>query len=567
MKTKITILSLLLISSFGYSEAVESTSANMIFSSIEIKKMNAQMLVDLLNKIQGVKASESFVSIQGSTTNEVLVLFDGRPLSDSMSGTVNLGGITTENIDKIEIIKGAGAALYGNNTSGGVIIITSKKTGKSFVNKIDLARGTLNTDKYNINFGKKFDSFGVSFGAGHEKSDGHRLNGDSETNSIKADVNKVIFKDFDTTLSGNYISDKGGTSGRITKPTLKARYEKESAGLLLFVKHNSMDGKAYFNANEDFNTDIDKNLDTYLKTRTIGIDIKHNVSLSFIGKSTVGITFENRNADATNSGNHDENLYGVYGIKNYIFGDFGLNFGVRFNSHSEFGNSFNPELGFLYKNGDYKTDLKISKSSKTPTFKQRYYESSTQMGNPDLEMESATNFQLSNSMKINDKLSANLNIFYSKVDNGISGAYDSNGIYTYENITSSTRKGFESGFDYKVNDIVSMDLSYLYLIFRNDDTGLFLAAKPKHKIQSDIYMKYKNFKANLGAYYVSESFNDSKNKEILDGHFVADTKIEYSYGNKKFYVEIENLFDKPYDAHIGYPTAGRTYLFGINYIF
>jgi iron complex outermembrane receptor protein len=550
-----------------YSNETEQTNGSLIIQSTEIRTMNVQMLSDLLNKLPGIKASDSFISIQGSTTNEVLVLLDGRPLTDSLTGTANLGGISTENLDKIEIIKGAGAAQYGDNTSGGVVIITSKKTDKTFVNKIDIAKGTLNTQKYRLNVGKSFDSIGVSLGVNHENSDGHRLNGDSKVNSIKADINTILSKDIDTSLTLNYNTDKGGTTGQITKPTPNARYEKESSGTSIQLKNRSFEGRGYWNANDDFNKDPDYNIDSFLKTKTLGTDIKYNSDLSLIGKSTIGINLESRSAEATSSGSHNENLYGIYGIKNLNFGKYGVNLGLRYNSHTEFGNSINPEIGLSYKNDDIKSDLKISQSSKTPTFKQRYYESSTLHGNPNLEMESATNFQLSNSKKITDNLNVNLNIFYSKIENGISGSYDINGIYTYENVASSTRKGYEAGFDWKINNMLNIDTSYLYLVFKNDDTGLYLPAKPKHKIQSDIYMIYKDFKANLGGYYLSSSFNDSKNIQILKGYFTTNSKVEYNYKKIKFYVEVENLLDKDYDVHIGYPAAGRTYLFGLNYLF
>ncbi|MDX9744539.1 MAG: Plug domain-containing protein, partial [Arcobacteraceae bacterium] len=147
-------------------------NGSILITSKEIKSFNTQMLVDLLNKLPGVKASDSFISLQGSTTNEVLVLFDGRPLTDSLTGTASLGGISTENLEKIEIIKGSGAALYGDNTSGGVIVITSKKTNKSYVNKINIAKGSLDTEKVGLNIGKTFDGFGLAFDVNHDKSDG-----------------------------------------------------------------------------------------------------------------------------------------------------------------------------------------------------------------------------------------------------------------------------------------------------------------------------------------------------------------------------------------------------------
>ncbi|MDY0321777.1 MAG: TonB-dependent receptor [Arcobacteraceae bacterium] len=565
MKNKKILLSLFL-ATFLNAES-EMDNGSTIISSKEIRSLNTQMLVDLLNKLPGIKASDSFISLQGSTTNEVLVLFDGRPLTDSLTGTASLGGISTENLEKIEIIKGSGAALYGDNTSGGVIVITSKKTNKSYVNKINIAKGSLNTEKVGLNIGKTFDGFGLAFDVNHDKTDGHRLNGDSEINSAKIDFNTLIAKEYDFSLTSNYLSDKAGVTGKITSPTPNARNEKESFGTSMLLKNNGFEGRLYTSRNDDLNTNPDVNLDTFLKTVTYGSDLKYSGDMTIFGKAVLGVNGENRSAEATNSGSHSEDLVGLYGMKQFEHNNLGYNLGMRLNNHSTFGNSVNPELGISYNLNDTKYNLKITQSSKTPTFKQRYYESSTVKGNPNLEMESTTNYQVGLSSKINDDFNLNGNIFYSKIDDGISGSYDVNGVYTYENVTSSTRKGFEMSLDWKINEIFKMDASYLYLIFKNDNTGLYLPAKPKQKFQSNIYAVYQNFKANLGGYYVSDSFNNSANTEVLQGYFLANSKIEYKYKNMKFYMEIENLLDKAYEVHIGYPSAGRTYLFGINYLF
>lgn len=565
MKNKSLIISLFLCTFLSADSTLNNGS--IVISSQEIKILNVQMLVDLLNKFPGVKASDGFISLQGSTTNEVLVLFDGRPLTDSLTGTARLGGISTENLEKIEIIKGSGAALYGDNTSGGVILITSKKNDKSYVNKIHIAKGSLDTNKYGLNIGETFNDIGFSLDINHENTNGHRLNGDSKINSAKFDINTLLLKNIDISIASSYTTDEGGTTGRITNPTPNARYKKESVGTSMLLKNSGFEGRVYANKNDDLNKDSDSNLDTFLKTQTLGSDFKYSGDILFIGKSIVGINLENRTAEATNSGSHDENLYSLYGMKQLNFDRLYYNFGLRANSHSEFGESINFEAGMSYKTDDFKSSIKITQSSKTPTFKQRYYENTTVKGNPDLKMESTTNYQLSLSSAITESLNGNLNLFYSKIDDAISGSYDINGIYIYENVTSSTRKGCEVSLDLKINSIFKIDASYLYLLFKNDDTGLYLPAKPKHKIQSDIYAVYNNFKANIGGYYVSDSFNNSSNTEVLQGYFLANSKVEYKHKSMKFYVEIENLLDKQYEVHVGYPSAGRVYLFGMNYLF
>ena len=89
------LLPVLLHYGLAAAEVSESPRYNgsTVIEEAQILSFNVPMLVDLLNRLPGVKASDGFVSLQGSTTNEVLVLLDGRPLTDALTGKANLGGI------------------------------------------------------------------------------------------------------------------------------------------------------------------------------------------------------------------------------------------------------------------------------------------------------------------------------------------------------------------------------------------------------------------------------------------------------------------------------------------
>lgn len=76
-----------------------------------------------IQKIHGKTGYE--VGMQGVSSGRVLVLIDGEPVSASSGSTVDLTQISTINIDRIEIVKGATSALYGSNAIGGVINIIS----------------------------------------------------------------------------------------------------------------------------------------------------------------------------------------------------------------------------------------------------------------------------------------------------------------------------------------------------------------------------------------------------------------------------------------------------------
>lgn len=100
----------------------------IVITGKEIKKMNARKISDVLNQVPGINAGETSVSIRGSY--RVKVLLDGRPINDPTSshGFVKFDLVSLENVERIEIYRGKGALKFGDDASGGVIVITTKKS-------------------------------------------------------------------------------------------------------------------------------------------------------------------------------------------------------------------------------------------------------------------------------------------------------------------------------------------------------------------------------------------------------------------------------------------------------
>ena len=144
----------------------------------EIEKRHYTDLTEAIKRIPGVTFQNpgyrggeygyqfynNGVSINGDT--RVIVLVDGRRVdnaastrvgSNTKSGTkstgVNLDQVTNmENVDKIEVIKGPGASVYGSDATGGVINIITRKGGNQNVGTIDLSTGSWHKHKYAISY-------------------------------------------------------------------------------------------------------------------------------------------------------------------------------------------------------------------------------------------------------------------------------------------------------------------------------------------------------------------------------------------------------------------------------
>ena len=126
-----------------------------VITAKDIEKSGAAYVDDALKKVTGIAVSRTgglanskpVVTLRGvKSGSDVLVLVDGQPMVNAYSGTVNWNDIPVESIEKIEVVKGPGSAIYGSNAMAGVINITTKDSEKMHA-KTSLTYGTNHTQK------------------------------------------------------------------------------------------------------------------------------------------------------------------------------------------------------------------------------------------------------------------------------------------------------------------------------------------------------------------------------------------------------------------------------------
>lgn len=110
-----------------------------VITKEEMERRNIKTVDDALKSMSGiyVKRSKGLMDTTDKVVmrgfgnqNQVLILLDGQPLNDGYNGSVNWRSIPKDNVERIEVIKGAGSALYGSNAMGGVINIITKQKAK-----------------------------------------------------------------------------------------------------------------------------------------------------------------------------------------------------------------------------------------------------------------------------------------------------------------------------------------------------------------------------------------------------------------------------------------------------
>lgn len=155
-----------------------------LLTPVLLRNSPAQSVDDILLMLSGVNTTRSDglsnmhsnVSIRGLAGDEqgrTLVLFDGIPINTSDEGSVNWNSIHTDNVQRIEVFKGPGSSLYGNNAMGGVINIISKKPLSPFSANASVSYGTLNTWKTSLGISSRInDRFALFISGYYNRTDG-----------------------------------------------------------------------------------------------------------------------------------------------------------------------------------------------------------------------------------------------------------------------------------------------------------------------------------------------------------------------------------------------------------
>jgi vitamin B12 transporter len=113
------------------------TNSVSVVSEADISARQSTTVTDALRDVPGVDISQSgslgsttSVFIRGANWDQTLVLMDGVEVNSSTLGGFNFGNITTDGVGRIEVLRGAGGALYGSDAIGGVVnVITQKGEG------------------------------------------------------------------------------------------------------------------------------------------------------------------------------------------------------------------------------------------------------------------------------------------------------------------------------------------------------------------------------------------------------------------------------------------------------
>jgi len=577
-------------------------------TSDDLKKRPGQSIAEVLSTVAGVEINGNQSSagknlgyyIRGGRNRQTLILIDGVPVTDASNINLeyDLRLIPVEQVESIEIMKGAASTLYGSGAATGVINITLKKAEKKAIaGNVYMSVGT-QTDAKDKDYSAQNFNQGFSFNGKTEKINYFASLNSTETTGISE---ARPASDSDTFEDDNFSRLNGLVKLGFT-PTKKLSFD-------FFANYDRL--------KNDFDADSfvdDANNYSKSEQYRVGFSPKYkydkgelivNTAASLMNRgsfsygSLTDYKSRNVNIDAFNKYQIVSDLFIVTGAQFQFFdmsttsfygplseelakfnlidpyvtavynSDFGLNIntGARLNVHSKYGNNFvyNINPSFSFSEIPLKLVTSYSTAYITPSLYQLY---DSTYGNLNLSPEKNSTLEAGFELELLDKrININSVAFYREQNNTI--GFTSG----YVNVEGKNNvRGVETMLSYVLSDKLRLNGNYTFTQF--EEALTFSQRIPKHKANASVdYQPTARTFFNVSYQYVdkrADAFYDqitfAPMPVTLDSYQLLNATARYELIKNRMtvFASATNILNEDFYEVIGYTTRGRNFKLGLN---
>ena len=551
-----------------------------IMTREEIQALPVDNMADLLETVSGVDVRQrgghgvqADVAIRGSSFEQTLILVDGVNVSDAQTGHHNLDlPVNLDDVERIEILKGPGARIYGHNAMAGVINIITGDVGE---------RGVAG----HVTYGD-YDYLDVGASGALKigpMSHGVSLSGRSSTGHIPEeetdfDVKTWAYKGSIDTENHEFLLNLGYTDkdfGAYRFYTDAYPNQRERTDSLL--AHGSahlrmadlevMPRVFWRRHHDDFKIQItDDWHQNEHRSDSYGVQLSSRLLWPW-GVTAVGGEIAFEDLESSNLGDHNRHRSGLSLEHKFRPTDrFTFGIGASAMDYSDWGWEYWPgvEWNLALKDG-LNGFASLGRSFRIPTYTELYYDTPANQGNPDLQPERAWTYETG--LRWREKgLKGNLSLFLRDAEDVIDWTRSCDlDPWKAQNVAENRTMGFEVGVDfypeaYLTNSVIStLHFSYTYLDSDWDTGGLeskYVLDHLRHQVHGFIMLDWLDSLTQvLQARY--------EKRMVHDSHVVVDTRLTYERGTYELFLEVTNLFDKEYVEAGFAPMPGRWIMAGV----
>jgi vitamin B12 transporter len=574
-------------------------SSITLISAEDIAAMQTQTLPDVLKIVPGLNVvqtggagGQTSVFMRGTNSNHVKVFVDGIDVSDPSNPTASFdfGPFLTQDIQKVEVLRGPQSGLYGSDAVGGVINVLTKSgngpaqltasiEGGSFdtFNQFATLSGSLDRFHYSANI-EHFHAGAMPVTpldlllAGEQRIDDYY---DNLTGSTKLGYD--IAENFDLGLVARYTDTHLRTTGdnEVNFPMTFPDSSQSTADTRqyytrLTVHNVAFDGLldhtlgvAYGNTrSSNFSPDLGTSENAGDRTK---VDYQATIRLAEDQHLIVGA--EHQRDAISLPITADTTINSGYGELQSAFGErFFDTISVRYDDNDRFGSKVTYRFAPAYLIADTDTKLKASVGSgfKAPTLSEMFQNFPPFFfGNPDLKPETSLGYDFGFEQAL---FSRRVQFGATFFRNDIKNLIDSNADFTsYANVGRARTEGVESFVSYRPVSAYFVRLDYTYTEAFDEIANTELLRRPKHKAslrnswQATTRLSFDATVLYVGSWL--DGNRDFTNVTPLNAPSFTTVNLAANFavtGNVSIYGRINNLLDRKYEQPIGFlqPSLG-----------
>ncbi len=578
----------------------KETGRNIVsIKGSSLQNLPISSIDDLLKYLPGIETqqrgpagTQSNIIIRGGTFQQVLVIIDGIRINDPLTGHFNSYiPLHPEDINRIEIIKGAASAIYGSDAIGGVVNIITNGLQQKNQHKLSVGSkwGSYNSRSNNFWWGAQKEKWKLSVSSQQNKADGENLRGTTGYYN-----NSFYAANFNYAFSSNwklhilYANDSRDFNAQNFYTTFKSDTATE------IVKSNWTQmglSKQYTHKIVKFDAAF-KNLSDRFRFNPAGSFNENKTSL-FVAQGSVqftrnpnhqivtGAQWIHKKIRSNDRGNHElahgaAFVIATHKLPKNIF----INESLRIDWDQSYGWIIIPQINGSWVNGNLTTRASVGKGVRDADFTERYnnYNKSIvtggSIGNPFLQAEKSWSYELGADYRMGSNFKWGTTAFLRDQNNLIDWTptpypmmpRQSNLVITGSyslatNVSSVKTKGIETdltynkkwGEDYELN--LSTGLVWLSSTSPNKTPSFYISSHARFLWNEQIVFRANNLQLAINSVYKIRNVQTASaiNAALSNNYFLVNSKFSYLTSKRKgnVFLEITNLTNTPYSDLLG----------------
>ena len=591
-----------------------SANAITIIGSDQIKNRAVVSVSDLLRDVaglavsrSGVQGSQTQIRVRGGEANHLLVLIDGVEVNNpSQNDEFNWGNLVASDIERIEVIRGPQSSMLGSDAMAGVVNIITRSADQPLSTNIFSEIGSFNTQNNGISIGLKDGAFDMRLGISDLQTDGDNISrsgsekdGYENTNlnlksgwRVSNQLNLTLaarqsdgINEFDADINFDSLIDDQDDLSKFLSSTkrLKADYSSLDG----HWQHQLSIARST-NENAEFNGNIPGTA-TYSNK-----DQQRLVSSLLWGELNHRLSFLVEREEEKFQQRGVINDYGIFGIydpnqkrsrdtdsmaleyRADISDKLTVAASTRYDDNSEFNTGNTSRIEAIYQiNDSLRMRSAYGTAIKNPTFTERFGFYTNFIGNPSLEPEQSSNWELGIDQQfLGGHSSISFTLFNSELENEIDGNFVDPVTFRYTSVNRaglSKRQGMELTTLNQFNDAVSLNFSYTYTdAVESDGNYRYVdeVRRPRHTGSLNLSWQVKDtLHINTNAQHNGSQIDVvyPENVKLADYTLINLSANYKATQNLDIYIRFDNLFDESYEEVFSYQTLGFSANVGIRY--